>query len=92
MLIECAQHYRKKPKVGAALSKRQAGLRQDVKDLSWRAQNRLSARYIKLRMRKKRETKIIVAIARELVGFLWELQNKCKLPIPQYQEEVLMSS
>ena len=92
MLIECAQHYRKKPKVGAALSKRQAGLRQDVKDLSWRAQNRLSARYVKLRMRKKRETKIIVAIARELVGFLWELQNKCKLPIPQYQEEVLVSS
>ena len=92
MLIECAQHYRKKPKVGAALSKRQTGLRQDVKDLSWRAQNRLSARYVKLRMRKKRETKIIVTIARELVGFLWELQNKCKLPIPQYQEEVLMSS
>jgi hypothetical protein len=39
-------------------------------------QNRLNKRYVKLKMRGKRENKVIVAIAREMCGFLWELQNK----------------
>jgi transposase len=88
MLVECAQHYRKAPKVSAALSRRQEGQGEDVKKLSWRMQNRLHSRYVKLKMRGKRENKIIVAIARELCAFLWELQNKIDLknkseqPIP----------
>ena len=45
-------------------------------------QNRLYNRYVKLKARGKTETKIIVAIARELSGFIWELQTKLKLPIP----------
>jgi transposase len=82
MLVECAQHYRKPPKVSAILSKRQEGQRRDVKELSWRVQHRLSARYRRLKARGKREQKVIVAIARELATFVWELQNKCVLPIP----------
>ena len=45
-------------------------------------QNRLHTRYIKLKARGKRENKAIVAIARELRAFIWELQNKLNLPIP----------
>ena len=45
-------------------------------------QNRLYQRYVKLKARGKTETKIIVAIARELSAFLWELQTKLNLPIP----------
>ncbi len=45
-------------------------------------QNRLHKRYVKLRARGKRDNKVIVAIARELCGFIWELQNKLNLPIP----------
>ena len=45
-------------------------------------QNRLYNRYVKLKARGKTETKIIVAIARELSAFLWELQNKLNLPLP----------
>jgi len=88
MLIECAQHFRKAPKVGAALTSRQIGAKKEVKELSWRMQNRLHKRYVKLKMRKKEENKCLVAVARELVGFIWELQNKCNLTIPSYQEEV----
>ena len=50
-----------------------------TKALSWRMQNRLYNRYVKLKARGKTETKIIVAIARELSGFIWELQTKLKL-------------
>lgn len=45
-------------------------------------QNRLSKRYMKLKARGKHENKVIVALARELCGFIWELQNKLDLPIP----------
>jgi transposase len=82
MLVECSQHYRKAPRINAALSKRQQGQRKEVKALSWRMQERLHKRYVKLKMRGKRENKAIVAIARELCAFLWELQNKISLAIP----------
>lgn len=82
MLVECAQHYRKAPKIGAALSQRQVGQSKEVKALSWRMQHRLHRRYVKLKARGKRENKAIVAIAREMAAFLWELQNKLNLPIP----------
>ena len=83
MLVECAQHFRKAPKISAALTNRQAGQPKEVKALSWRMQNRLHQRYVKLKARGKRENKVIVAIARELSAFIWELQNKLNLPIPE---------
>lgn len=86
MLIECAQHFRKAPKVGAALTTRQIGLTNEVKALSWRMQHRLNKRYVKLKMRGKNENKCLVAVARELVAFIWELQNKCALNMPAESE------
>ena len=86
MLVECSQHYRKAPKIGAALSKRQDAQPKKVKELSWRMQHRLHRRYVKLKARGKRENKAIVAIARELSAFIWELQNKLNLPIPETTE------
>lgn len=82
MLVECAQHYRKAPKISAALTTRQEGQPRKVKELSWRIQNRLHKRYAGLKARGKRENKAIVAVARELSAFIWELQNKLDIPIP----------
>lgn len=73
MLVECATHYRRRPKVNAALSYRQDGQSQEVKKLSWRAQNRLFDRHVKLSMRKLHHNKVTVAVARELSAFIWEL-------------------
>ena len=82
MLVECAQHFRKAPKVGSALTNRQEGQGKAVKELSWRMQNRLHKRYVRLKARGIKENKAIVAIARELSAFIWELQVKLNLPIP----------
>jgi transposase len=82
MLVECSQHYRKAPKISSALTTRQEGQPRKVKELSWRIQNRLHKRYVTLKARGKRESKVIVAIARELCAFIWELQNKLDIPIP----------
>lgn len=83
MLVECSQHFRKAPMVSAALTTRQEKQSKEVKALSWRMQNRLHSRYVKLKARGKRENKVMVAIARELCGFIWELQNKLDLPMPE---------
>ena len=53
-------------------------------------QNRLHKRYVKLKMSGKRENKIIIALARELSAFIWELQNKLSLPIPETTETLSM--
>ncbi len=73
MLVEVAHAYRLPPKISAQLSHRQENLSREVKAIAWRAQNRLNRRYTRLKMRRLHENKIKVAIARELIGFLWEL-------------------
>ena len=73
MLVECAQHYGKVPKVSAALGRRQEGESAEVKALGWRAQQRLHRRFARLCARGLLRNKALVAVARELAGFLWEL-------------------
>jgi transposase len=73
ILVEAAHHYRLPPKVSKELSKRQEGLSREVRDLSWRAQHRLHRRFVRLTMRGVHYNKVVVAIARELAAFLWEL-------------------
>ncbi|MEM7602158.1 MAG: IS110 family transposase [Verrucomicrobiota bacterium] len=75
MLIECASHYSLAPRVSPQLSARQAGQSRKVRCLSWRAQNRLSYRFRSLAARRLHRNKIIVALARELCGFIWELHK-----------------
>jgi transposase len=73
LLVECAQHYATAPKVSQQLSRRQQGQPAQVRAISWRAQNRLHSRYRGLLGRRLQRNKAMVAIARELCGFIWEL-------------------
>jgi transposase len=61
------------PKVSKELSRRQQGQPQEVRAISWRAQHRLHRRYTRLLGRRLQRNKAMVAIARELCGFIWEL-------------------
>jgi transposase len=76
MLIECASHYQYHAKVSPELSKRQAGQSQEVRTISWNAQNRLCYRFRALSARRINRNKVIVAIARELSAFIWELHHQ----------------
>jgi transposase len=73
LLVECAQHYAIPPKVSKELSRRQQAQPQQVRAISWKAQNRLYHRYTTLLARRLQRNKALVAIARELCGFIWEL-------------------
>jgi transposase len=73
LLVECAQHYAAPPKVSKELSRRQQNQSRAVRLLSWKAQNRLHRRYCRLMARRLQRNKVMVAVARELCGFIWEL-------------------
>ena len=72
VLVQAAWHYRHAPTVTRALAARQAGQAEAVTDVAWKAQERLHRRYRRLAGRKGRQ-KAVIAVARELVGFVWAL-------------------
>jgi len=73
MLVESAEHYRLPPKISKGLSVRQEGLSEEVKAISWHAQNRLNKRWYRLAFKGMHPNKIRVAIARELSSYLWDV-------------------
>jgi len=71
LLIEAAWHYRHKPHVSEKLAQRRHGQPVTMIALADRAQLRLCRRYRRMERRGKHPTKIVTAVARELVGYLW---------------------
>jgi len=72
VLIEAAWHCRHRPAVSANLRKRRTGQPGWVIGIADRAQARLHRRYWHLVLRGKPHNKAVTAVARELVGFIWE--------------------
>lgn len=71
VLVEAAWHYRHRPTLGGALRRRTAAQPPPIVSHAWRAQQRLHRRYRHLVGHGKRPPVAVVAVARELVGFLW---------------------
>ena len=72
-LIESAQHYRLAPKVSKEFSPRLEKLPRRLQEISWKAQVRLHKKYWAMLLRGKRVQTVQVAVARELVGFVWAM-------------------
>lgn len=72
LLIEIGWHYQHAKKISAALRRRRRGQPAEVIAIANRAHQRLSRRFFDLHHRRGvAKPKVVVAIARELVGFLW---------------------
>lgn len=80
VVVEAAWHYRHRPQVGRRLARRQKGQPAEVIDVAWRAQLRLHKRYCKLLGRGKEKNKVVTALARELLAFIWEAWQKLPMP------------
>jgi transposase len=76
MLIEAAWSYRFPARISRELVLRQERLTKPVRDIAWKAQERLCRRYRKLAHAGKLKTVIIAAIARELSGFVWAIAKQ----------------
>ena len=76
VIVEAAWAYQFRPWLGGYLLKRQVGLSEDVKEIAWKAQHRLHARYRKLLAQGKNKPQIVTAVGRELLGFIWAIGVK----------------
>jgi hypothetical protein len=74
---ESSQHaawsYRHRPSVRGELQRRQKNASEEVKEIAWKAQQRLHYRYARLVGRGKLKQQVVTAVARELAGFVWAI-------------------
>jgi transposase len=78
IIVEAAWCYRLLPGVGPALRKRQEGVSEEIKAIAWKAQHRLHKRYSRLAAAGKDSRKIVTAVGRELLGFIWAIGVKAE--------------
>jgi transposase len=76
VVVEAAWHYRHIPRVGEGLRKRSEGQPEKLKEISWRAQSRLNRKYRRMSARGKTKQVTVVAVARELLGFVWAVAKE----------------
>jgi transposase len=80
-LVEGAWTYRYPAKVSRHLQLRLETQPKAVQDISWKAQRRLGKRYRRLMARGKHANQVVVAIARELVGFMWAMARQVPITL-----------
>src|SRR5271169_759531 len=73
LLIEAAWSYRFPARVSRELRLRQENQPKPIREIAWRGQTRLCARYRRLARAGKPANVVTTAIARELVGFVWAI-------------------
>jgi transposase len=71
IIVEAAWHYRHLPLLSKELRRRNRGVAPGVRRIAWEAQKRLNARLYHLIHAGKSVNKAIIALARELAGFIW---------------------
>jgi transposase len=76
ILVECSWSYRHPPRVGKKKQDKVAAAPRAVREIAWKAQNRLYARYRALTRRGKLPNIAVTAIARELSGFIWAVNRE----------------
>jgi transposase len=71
VLFEASWGCRHRPNLGTQLKQRQRGLSAAATEIAWKAQHRLHRRYLALSARGKPSAKVMGAVGRELLGFIW---------------------
>jgi transposase len=78
-LIEAAWAYQHPARVSPVIARRQKAVPKGTRDIAWKAQLRLCARFRKLSARHLNKNTAVVAVARELSGFVWAIAKDVKL-------------
>jgi transposase len=76
LLVESAWTYRFPPRVGAKKLSKLERVSPKIRQIAWKAQVRLSARFRAFAARGKKLTVTCTAIARELAGFMWAVARE----------------
>lgn len=79
ILVEAAWSYRGRNRVSQALLKRRAGCPLEVVRIAQAAQDRLHRKFWRMISRNKQSQVVVVAVARELAGFVWSIARQAPL-------------
>lgn len=82
ILVEAAWHYRHVPVMSKELRRRNQGVATGVQRIAWKAQKRLNKRLYHLLQSGKSSQKAVIALARELAGFIWAVGQEESLVVP----------
>jgi transposase len=77
IVVEAAWSYRRPPCIWG-LRRRQERISEEAKEIAWKAQHRLHKRYMRLGAAGKDQRKIVTAVARELLGFIWAIGTRAE--------------
>jgi len=80
LLIEAAWCYRFPARISRDLRLRQEDQPKPIRDIAWKGQVRLCARYRRLARTGKPANVVTAAIARELAGFVWAIARQVTIP------------
>lgn len=73
VVVEAAWHYQRRVISGARIRARRKGQPQALVDIAEKCDLRLNRKFFRMTSRGKRSTVAAVAVARELVGFIWAI-------------------
>ena len=76
LLVEGAHTYKHKANISVELQLRQEGLPKEIVDIAWLAQQRLCRRYQRLLQKGKHRNVVVVAIAREMIAYIWAITRE----------------
>ena len=82
MLVEGAWAYRYPAKVSREIQRRQEGLPPPIQAIAWKAQVRLCKCYRSLMAKGKNKNTVVVAIAREMIAFIWAIAKATPIQTP----------
>ena len=73
VLVEAAWAYRFRASLSREIRERNKGVPRPIREIAWKAQERLHRRYARMSGRGMCKQKTVTAIARELAGFIWAI-------------------
>jgi transposase len=71
VVVEAAWAYQQRPGLRGRIGRANEGQSAAIRETAWKAQLRLHKRYVQLKAKGKLHQKVITAVARELLGFIW---------------------
>lgn len=76
ILVECSWSYQHPPRVGKKKQEKVAAAPRAIREIAWKAQCRLCARYRALIRKGKLKAVAVTAVARELAAFIWAINRE----------------
>jgi transposase len=75
ILVECSWSYQHPPRVGKKKQDKVAAVPRAIREIAWKAQCRLCARYRALIRKGKLKNVAVTAVAREFAAFIWAINR-----------------